>query len=410
MNASRKSMQYGVAKAITESTDSEWDPFADAGPDQIERYDELRRRCPVAHSQALGWSLFRHEDVMRALNDSGTFSNAVSVHKAVPNGMDPPEHTAYRRIIDPFFTPERMSALEPRLRTIAVALMERMTAGAEIEVMSELADDFALQSQCAFLGWSADAHAPLRNWMRSNHAAVRSRDRSAMAAVATQFDSHIRAVLALRRTRSDAATNDVTSELLNASVAGRPLSDDEIVSILRNWTVGELGTIAASIGILMHHLAVYPQLQARLRADTACLPAAIDEILRLDAPLISARRRTTGRTSIGGTTLEAEEPVTLMWAGANRDEKVFVDADRFRLDRDPQLNLLYGAGIHVCPGAPLARLELRVFVEELLRRVRLVPAAGSKPVRALYPAGGFESLPMVVVPLGPQNGGAGKIP
>ncbi|HEU4487547.1 MAG TPA: cytochrome P450, partial [Povalibacter sp.] len=151
-------------------------------------------------------------------------------------------------------------------------------------------------------------------------------------------------------------------------------------------------------------------LQARLRTDPACLPAAIDEILRLDAPLISARRRTTGRTSIGGTTLEAEEPVTLMWAGANRDEKVFVDADRFRLDRDPQLNLLYGAGIHVCPGAPLARLEMRVFVEELLRRVRLVPAAGSKPVRALYPAGGFESLPMMAVPLGPQEGCQGRIP
>jgi cytochrome P450 len=397
MNASRKSMQHGIVKAMSESKDPEWDPFSqDAGPDQIERYDELRRRCPVAHSQALGWSLFRHDDVMRALDDPGKFSNVVSVHKSVPNGMDPPEHTAYRRIIEAFFEPERMRAIEPRLRSIAVTLIERMVAGNEIEVMSQVADDFALQSQCAFLGWPADVHAPLRNWVRNNHAAIRSRDRSAIGAVATQFDSHIRAVLESRRSSGDAAADDVTSQLLRESVAGRPLTDDEIVSILRNWTVGELGTIAASIGILMHYLAQHPELQEQLREHPVDLAAAIDEILRIDAPLMTSRRRTSAPVTVRGQTLQVDERVSIMWGAANRDENVFADADQFRLDRDPRLNLLYGAGIHVCPGAPLARLELRVFVEEVLSRVRLAPSTRSKPVRARYPAGGFESLPMAI--------------
>lgn len=84
--------------------------------------------------------------------------------------------------------------------------------------------------------------------------------------------------------------------------------------------------------------------------------------------------------------------MTLLWAPANRDETVFGDPDEFRLDRDPACNLLYGAGIHVCPGAPLARLELRVFLEELLHGTRHVELAAARPVRATYPGSGFERL------------------
>lgn len=140
------------------------------------------------------------------------------------------------------------------------------------------------------------------------------------------------------------AADDMTTSLLRERVGDRLLDDQEIVSILRNWTVGELGTISACVGILAHYLAAHPELQQQLREQTALLPAAIDE---------------------------------------------------FRLDRDPTKNLLYGAGIHVCPGAPLARLELHVIMEELLARtsqIALVP--GEESVRAVYPASGFSSLPL----------------
>lgn len=382
---------------MSESEVIEWDPFpADTSQDQIELYDELRRRCPVAHGE-LGWSLFRHDDVMRALEDPATFSNAVSAHRSVPNGMDPPEHTAYRRIIEPYFAPARMEPLEPRCRTIAAELIDRLPSG-EIEVMSQLAEDFALQAQCAFLGWSVDLHAPLRDWVRKNHAATRSRNRAAMAAVAMEFDSHIREVLAARRRARDTAPTDVTSQLLRESVHGRALSDEEIVSILRNWTVGELATISASIGILMHYLARHAALQAQLRRSRKQLLAAIDEILRIDAPLVAARRIAKTSVEVGGRSIEAGERIALMWASANRDEQIFGDPDEFRLDRDPALNLLYGAGIHKCPGAPLARLELRVFLEELLSRIeQLTLISDKQPVRALYPAAGFASLPMAII-------------
>src|SRR5690606_29816195 len=125
------------------------------------------------------------------------------------------------------------------------------------------------------------------------------------------------------------------------------LSDEALISILRNWTVGELGTIAASVGILVHYLATHPALQEQLRKQPELLSPAIDEILRIHPPLIANRRITTRPVELGGRHLDAGERVSILWASANRDAAIFGDPDGFRLDRDPSLNLLYGAGIHV---------------------------------------------------------------
>lgn len=175
------------------------------------------------------------------------------------------------------------------------------------------------------------------------------------------------------------------------------MTDDELVSLLRNWTVGELSTISASVGILAHYLAAHPPIQQRLRDDPSLIGAANDEILRIHAPLIANRRVTTKATDVGGRHIGAGDRVTVLWASANRDDAGFGDPDEFRLDRDPADNQLYGRGIHVCPGAPLARLELRVLVEELLARTTdLTLAPHVAPVRAHYPGGGFATLQLLL--------------
>jgi cytochrome P450 len=309
--------------------------------------------------------------------------------------MDPPEHTEYRCLIEPYFAAERIAAIEPRCRAIAVDLISLLPDAGEVELMAECAERFALRSQCAFLDWPVELHEPLRQWMRRNHEAVRRRDRAAMAAVAVEFDSRIRTVLARRKMAHDGTSADVATRLLREEVRGRRLSDEEVVSVLRNWTVGELATISACVGILAHYLAQRPSLQRGLREQRSLLPAAIDEILRIHAPLVASRRITTMPVELGGCELAAGERITLNWASANRDEAVFGDPDEFRLDRDSEKNLLYGAGIHVCPGAPLARMELRVFMEEFLARThRISLARKSQPVRAVYPASGFSLLPL----------------
>ena len=379
---------------MTRSSSQDWDPesAATAG-DPAGVLDEMRRTCPVAYSERLGWSLFRHDDVMRALDEPAIFSNVVSAHLSVPNGMDPPRHTEYRRIIEPYFSLDRMTALEPRCRAIAQDAVATLPEAGEIDVMAEFADEFALRAQCAFLDWPVDLHRPLREWVRKNHAATRSRDREVMNAVAFEFDRHIRAVLDKRRAHP-LDSSDIASELLREQVSDRTLTDEEIVSILRNWTVGELSTIAACIGIMIAFLTEHPDVQRQLRANTSLLPTAIDEMLRIDSPLMTSRRLTTCPVHIGERAIEAGQRITLMWASANRDERVFEQPAQFRLDRPPSLNLLYGAGIHVCPGAPLARLELRILMEELLSSVECLPSTQTRPTRALYPASGYSEYPV----------------
>lgn len=383
---------------MDEKLKSDWDPRSEAVlDDQIAAYDAMRQRCPVAHSEYLHWSLFRHADVLQVLNDHQTFSSAASAYLSVPNGIDPPQHAQYRRIIEPYFNPQRMAAFEPVCRKIAVDLVQSLPPSGEVELMAAFAQDFALQLQSAFLGWPAQMHEPLREWTRKNRTATLNRDRAAMADVALEFDGYIKQLLAVRREAGTDAPDDLTTSLLQERIGERLLGDDEIVSILRNWTVGELGTMAACVGILAHYLAQHPELQQQLRQQPALLPAAIDEILRIHAPLIANRRITTKPVEIGGRALAAGERVTVIWASANRDEAVFGDPDAFRLDRDPAHNLLYGAGIHVCPGAPLARLELRIIMEELLQRTRQIALApAQEPIKAVYPGSGFSSLPLQI--------------
>ncbi|NYT72759.1 cytochrome P450 [Halomonas sp. QX-2] len=383
---------------MSHTNQQDWDPRAESVlDDQIAAYDEMRDRCPVAFSDYLQWSLFRHEDVMRVLNDHDTFSNAASRHLSVPNAMDPPEHTHFRQLIEPYFGADAMREFAPECRAIAEAVVGRLPSDGEVEAMSEMGQDFALEIQCAFMGWPTRLHEPLRDWVKRQQAATLAGDREALGGLALEFDGVIREQLASRRAMEGAAPDDVTVRIMRETVEGRPLSDEEIVSILRNWTVGELGTISASIGILMNYLALNPELQARLRVEPSLLTAAIDEILRLDAPLMSNRRITTCPVEVGGRHLAAGERLTILWGSANRDEAVFGNPDEVKLDCDPKDNLLYGAGIHVCPGAPLARMELQFFMEALLEAtVELAPIPGRPAIRALYPAGGYSEVPLKV--------------
>ena len=374
----------------------DWDPTSgEVIRDQRAAYDAMRRRCPVARSETQGWSLFRHEDVMRVLLDHETFSNAVSQHLSVPNGMDPPEHTAYRRIIKPYFSPQRMEAFEPVCRDVVQRLVQDLPVRGGVEFMAEVAQLFAVRIQCAFLGWPASLQEPLVQWMRRNQEATLAQDRAALSEIAREFEAIIDDLLETRRRAGAGPDSDLTAALMHEKVFGRPLSNEEVASILRNWTAGEIGTISAAVGILVHYLAVDGGLQHQLRTRPALLPPAIDEILRIHGPLVSNRRVATRTVEIGGKKIQAGERLTLNWISANRDEAAFEESESFRLDRDSKKNLLYGAGIHVCPGAPLARLELRVFMEELLGHTKgIAEVAGKKPSLAACPASGFAVLPL----------------
>jgi cytochrome P450 len=369
-----------------------WEPLSeDALTDQRRTYDQMRAVCPVARSPR-GVTLFRHADVVAAAADPGTFSSALSAHRQVPNSLDPPEHAIFRAVIDPFFTRERMQAFEPRLRIVARGLVAALPRQGVVEAITELGYPFAVRAQAEWLGWQG-AEETLVAWMHEHHAATRSTDRSRTAAAAAAFDEIVRAQVRRRRELGSAAPQDPTAELVRVQVGGCPLADEDIVSILRNWTAGDLGSIAAALGVIVHFLATHPEVQATLRTGSADPALAIDEMLRIDDPFLVNRRVVRSFTRVAGYELEPGTRVYLNWTSANRDEAIFGDPDGYRPAEHAANNIVYGTGIHVCPGRPLATLELVVAVQELLAaRSHIELAAETAPERESYPVGGWRRL------------------
>lgn len=381
-------------------TDHMPDDLSAAGRDMRAYTDELRPRHGVARNVDGEWVLLRHELVVQAALSDDRFSSAVSSHLHVPNGMDSAEHTAYREALDRFLTQEALAPFHEKFRRVAADLVASLPRCVAVDAVSQVGVRFAVRAQSAWLGWPADLEDRLVDWVAENHAATRSGDRSWTQRVAESFDDLIRSVLEPRRgTVRDHDTDDVTAQLMRTEVNGRPLTDAEIVSVLRNWTGGDLGSIAQCVGVLVHYLATHPAVQDRLRSGVpdAEYDAIINEILRIDDPFLSNRRVTTCPVRIGGVEIPQGARVKLNWTSANRDEAAFGDPDALDPERNADRNLVYGIGKHVCPGRLLATMEMRIALQELLAATSSIVLEPQQPAeRAVSPVGGWAKVAVVL--------------
>lgn len=343
----------------------------------------------------------RHAEVVAAAQDPGLFSSAASAHLQVPNGLDGAEHARSRRLLDPFFAPDELAWLGPVLDDLAAGLVDGVAGGTFDAV--ELGARYAVRGQSAWLGWPADLEPELLDWVAENRAATRSGDRAWTGRVAERFDRIVRGLLDARRagtTGGSAGDADVTARLLaqRDDGGGQAWSDEELVSILRNWTGGDLSSLALCAGVVVHWLAEHPEHQHHLRdAPDPALDAAVDEILRLDDPFVSNRRVATRDTVVAGCPVAAGEQVVLDWREANRDADAFGDPGAYDPEGHADRNLVYGTGPHVCPGRPLATLELRAFVRSLLRAGTVVHDDARPAERETAPVAGFRTVPVRVV-------------
>ncbi len=377
-------------------TDHMPDDLSAAGRDLRAYTDELRPRHPVVRNVAGEWVLLRHADVAAAALDHERFSSGVSRYLQVPNGLDGDEHTRYRNVIARYLGSDALTPFVPVFERVAAQLVADLPKGVVLDAVSDIGAVFAVRAQCAWLGWPAELEPRLLEWMQENHAATRSGDRAWTTGVAEQFDEIIRSVVLPRRAADGNAPDDVTTRLCREMVDGRLLTELELVSILRNWTGGDLGSIALCVGVLVAHLAQQPGLVAQLRtASDEQMDAAIDEVLRLDDPFVSNRRITTCPVRIGGVDIPSGARVKLNWTSANRDEAVF-DNNRFDPERNAAANLVYGIGKHVCPGRLLATWELRIALQALLASVQTIELAPDQPPeREVAPVGGYHRVPVV---------------
>lgn len=382
--------------------------------------DDLRQQHDVIKNEAGEWVLLRHADVVAAALDDTRFSSQVSRFLQVPNGLDGAEHEHFRALIDSYLSKEALTPYVPVFKKVATELMSELPKGKTLNAVDDIGAVFAVRAQCTWLGWPAELEPRLLQWMRDNHSASRSKDNARMAQVAQDFDDIIRLVISPYRNTDAMAgmfnasiaknsiaknsidvnsidMNSITAQLCCERINGRELSEVELVSILRNWTGGDLGSIALCVGVIIAYIAQHPeQVNVWTKASDSELEAIIDEILRIDDPFVSNRRITTCPVSIGAHKPPKGARVQLNWTSANRDEVVFGD-NGFAPEAHAAANLVYGIGKHVCPGRLLATWQLRIATQALLTYFKDLQLAADFPLeREQPPLGGYSNVPVVL--------------
>lgn len=388
--------QYVIDNNGASMTDHMPDDLSAIDRDVRAYTDELRPKHPVVKNISGEWVLLRHADVAAAASNHEQFSSVVSNYLQIPNGLDGEEHSRYREVIERYLSREALEPFIPIFERVAAQLMTELPRGTVLDAVSDIGAVFAVRAQCEWLGWPAELEPQLLAWLAENHAATRSGDRTRMADVAEQFDKIVRSVIQPRITEDANISDDVTSQLCRERVYDRLLTEAELVSILRNWTGGDLGSVALCVGVLVAHIAQKPELVEQLRsAIDSEVEAFIDEVLRLDDPFVSNRRVTTCPVRIGGQEIPSGARIKLNWTSANRDEAVF-DSNKFDPEGNVEANLVYGIGKHVCPGRLLATWELRIALQALLATVQTVEFAPNQAIeREVFPVGGYHRVPVV---------------
>jgi cytochrome P450 len=367
-------------------------------------YSALRQRCPVAHADAWGgfWALFSYADVRQAAADSRTFitsrQNVVPkvafTGRRPPLHLDPPDHTPYRRALNPLLSDERVASLEPVARRFAVELLTPMIQRGHGDICAEFSSLLPVQVFGVWMNMPQNRLGALHRAGRAFNIAVQSGIDDAMKATSLELYELARELISDRKRNPHDPATDPASALLAARHEGQPLPDDLIVGTVRQVLVVGMIAPMVLVGSIAVHLGRDQALQDELRRQPQLIPAAVEEFLRLYTPYRGFARTAVCDVEFGGRTIPAGEPIALVYASANRDDAVFPEGGTFRLHR-PNLgeHLAFGRGPHNCPGASLGRLELRVSLEELLARTTRFEIAG-EIVPTRFPEIGALSVPL----------------
>jgi cytochrome P450 len=320
----------------------------------------------------------------------------IGAHYDTPPTMmhtDPPDHTVYRKLVQPGFAPGRMRALEDDVRRRAKPLVDRIEPGRVVDFVETVSVPFPLFIICTLLGMPDDDWERFFEW--SEAVIPGATDWSEEKRAELQADMH-ETLLATTVDRRSDPRDDLISVLAQVEIDGRRLSDAELTMFLVQLLVAGNETTRNMISGGLVALAERPADWERLRSDRSLVPTAVDEMLRWTSPVVSFMRTATRDSELGGTSIREGEPVLMLYASANRDECQFgPSADRFDVGRAPNQHVAFGFGTHFCIGATLARIEGRVLLEELLDRFETVELAGDVQRSNSGVIAGVKQAPLV---------------
>jgi cytochrome P450 len=352
-------------------TDPAWvgDPFP--------IWDDLRARCPVAHSDRYGgvWLPTRHEDVSAIAYDTDHFSSrGVVVAEVKPQAeppiggappitSDPPFHAFARRLLLPAFAPRPIQALEPVTRELCRDLLDRIGDAAECDAAVDYAQDIPPAVIARMLGLPPEDDERFRGFIHDVLESITD-DEEAVMGKEEGLDSYLDRHIA---DHVEHPRDDLISYLLDVEIEGTRLSPEHVRGTVLLLLIAGIDTTWSAIGAALWHLATHADDRHRLAAEPELMGQAVEELLRAYAPVTMARI-VAEDTELGGRRMAAGDWVLLPFPAANRDPEVFEDADHVVLDRAVNRHAAFGLGIHRCLGSNLARMELTVALEEWMAR------------------------------------------
>jgi cytochrome P450 len=317
----------------------------------------------------------------------------------VPIAIDPPDHTRFRRMLDPFFSPKKMAEREPELRRQAGELIDAIVPKGECDVVADLATPFPSQVFLTLFGLPMSDRDRLVEWKDS---ILEFTDPSSAEATpevlahAMELFTYLTEHIAERR--NDATGSDMLTQLMQNTDDGG-MSDNEILGLCFMFVLAGLDTVTSAVGFSLAKLAGDADLRRRIGNDYNLIPAFIEDILRVDGPVPFAPRVTTEEIEVAGRVVPKDTTVMLSYGSADRDPQRYEDADNVHLD-SKTVHFAFGRGPHRCLGSHLARLELRLILEEWHARIPEYTLADGKEPQMPWPTGtmGLKSVPLTFTP------------
>jgi len=365
-----------------QSWETDWDhadPAYNQNAPQI--WDQLRGTCPVAHTDRYGgaWLPVTHADVSAVARDTDHFSSegAVLANRppreewvsmapiggAPPITSDPPFHADARRLLLPAFSPQVVAEWEPEIRRLCNELIDNMGDSETVDAAVQYAQNIPVYVIARMLGLpleDSDYFRETVHMVLEEIGAEFGERQGAFEKLDAYLTMHV-------QDHIDNPKDDLIGFLLNAKIYDQPLSPQHVVGTIILLMVAGIDTTWSSIGSSIWHLAQHPSDLKRMVNEPELLPTAIEELLRMYAPVTMARI-VSQDAEIGGCPVKRGDSVLLPFPAANRDPEVFPDADKVIIDREENRHVAFGLGIHRCLGSNLARLELRVAVEVFIQR------------------------------------------
>ncbi|MFM7252595.1 MAG: cytochrome P450 [Ilumatobacteraceae bacterium] len=358
------------------------DPGYVANPFPV--WDDLRDRCPVAHTPRWGgsWMPTTYEHVTAIAHDIEHFSSirvavippqidpdtGLTQQDLLPGGLppisaDPPLHTWTRRLLLPWFSPARVAEYEPYTRELCQRLVAGFADAGRADAAADYAQQIPVRVIGLVLGVPDEMSDTFTGWVRDILEFAHDPDRRipAVQALVAYFNSEIGA-------RRNGDGDDLISTLLRTEVDGRPVADMHILGTVALTLIAGVDTTWSAIGSALWHLATHADDRRRLIAEPSLMPTAIEELLRAYSPVTMARV-VASDIDYAGCPMREGDKVLMNFPAANRDPAQFTDPDRVILDREANRHVAFGSGIHRCAGSNLARMELRVAIQEFLAQI-----------------------------------------